>query len=213
MPLIAPHITERGYVFVVQDVRGKFRSEGEAMPYTHEVDDGYDTVEWVSRQAWSNGRVGMFGDSYYGYTQWAAVASGHSALKAIVPAMTCADLGKLSAWWQDDVAALFRAIHLVHYWTGPLEYEFDVDCARRPLIEAFEEFFAAVGTRSLGFDALLRLGNKRVAAAYPAGHPFDRLGIPVLHSVGWFDVMAPVQMREYMTLRTRPDTAPRPCST
>ncbi|HMK91585.1 MAG TPA: CocE/NonD family hydrolase, partial [Thermoleophilia bacterium] len=43
MPLLAPFVTERGYAFVVQDVRGKFRSEGETVPFVHEVEDGYDT--------------------------------------------------------------------------------------------------------------------------------------------------------------------------
>ena len=76
------YVTDRGYVLVVQDVRGKFRSEGETMPFMHEVDDGYDTLEWIVAQPWSDGVVGMWGDSYYGYTQWAAVASGHPALQA-----------------------------------------------------------------------------------------------------------------------------------
>ena len=81
---IAPSFTDRGYAFVVQDVRGKFRSEGETLAFAHEVDDGYDTLEWVVSQPWCDGNVGMWGDSYYGYTQWAAVASRHPALKAIV---------------------------------------------------------------------------------------------------------------------------------
>ena len=91
MPQLAPHFTDRGYAFVVQDVRGKFRSEGETMPFVHEIEDGYDTLEWIVSQPWSNGSVGMWGDSYYGYTQWAVVASGHPALKAIVPRVTSTD--------------------------------------------------------------------------------------------------------------------------
>ena len=59
------------------------RSEGEPLAFVNEVDDGYDTLEWIAQQPWSNGDVGMWGDSYYGFTQWAAVASGHPALKAI----------------------------------------------------------------------------------------------------------------------------------
>ena len=90
MPALAPHFTERGYAFVVQDVRGKFRSEGETLAFTHEVEDGYDTIDWLTRQPWCDGSVGMWGDSYYGYTQWAAVASEHPALKAIVPRVTSA---------------------------------------------------------------------------------------------------------------------------
>ena len=82
----------RGYAFVPQDVRGRFRSEGDPLAFVNEVPDGYDTIDWIARQPWSNGDVGMWGDSYYGFTQWAAVASRHPALKAIVPRVTIADI-------------------------------------------------------------------------------------------------------------------------
>ena len=95
MPSIAPLFTERGYAFVVQDVRGKFRSEGDTIAFDHEIEDGYDTIDWIVAQPWCDGNVGMWGDSYYGFTQWAAVASGHPALKAIVPRVTSADLGQI----------------------------------------------------------------------------------------------------------------------
>ena len=58
----------KGYACVVQDVRGKFSSEGEFDPGVHEVTDGYDTAEWAAAQEWSNGRVGCWGESYYGWT-------------------------------------------------------------------------------------------------------------------------------------------------
>jgi len=60
----------RGYVVVLQDVRGRHASEGAFYPYRHEVDDGYDTVEWCASQPWCDGNVGMFGISYHGATQW-----------------------------------------------------------------------------------------------------------------------------------------------
>jgi putative CocE/NonD family hydrolase len=88
MPQASRLFNERSYAFVVQDVRGKVRSEGPQEPFVHEVADGWDTLEWISAQPWSNGIVGTFGDSYYGFTQWAAAASGHPALRAIVPRVT-----------------------------------------------------------------------------------------------------------------------------
>jgi uncharacterized protein len=60
MSEIAPSFTDRGYAFVVQDVRGKFRSEGETLAFVHEVDDGYDTLEWLVAQPWCDGNVGMW---------------------------------------------------------------------------------------------------------------------------------------------------------
>ena len=113
MPFISRHFTERGYAFLPQDVRGKFRSGGETNAFVHEIDDGYDTIEWITRQPWADGDVGHVGDSYYGFTQWAAVASGHPALRAIVPRVTVADLFD----WLDGVTPLYGAHYMAEFWS------------------------------------------------------------------------------------------------
>ena len=79
---------ERGYAVVVQDVRGRFKSDGEFRPYENEGRDGYDTIEWAAQQPWSNGRVGTFGLSYPGAVQWLAAVENPPHLQAMVPAMT-----------------------------------------------------------------------------------------------------------------------------
>jgi putative CocE/NonD family hydrolase len=79
---------ERGYAVVVQDVRGRYASDGEFRPYEHEGLDGYDTIEWAARQSWSNGKVGTFGLSYSGAVQWLAAVENPPHLEAMVPAMT-----------------------------------------------------------------------------------------------------------------------------
>jgi putative CocE/NonD family hydrolase len=79
---------KRGYAVVVQDVRGRFQSEGEFRPYENEGRDGYDTIEWAAGQPWSNGTVGSFGLSYPGAVQWLAAVESPPHLKAMVPAMT-----------------------------------------------------------------------------------------------------------------------------
>ena len=81
---------ERGYALVVQDVRGRYASEGDFHPYEQESNDGYDTIEWAATQPWSNGAVGTFGLSYPGAVQWLAAVEGPPHLKAMVPAMTFA---------------------------------------------------------------------------------------------------------------------------
>ena len=63
---------ERGYAVVLQDVRGRYESDGLFDPYRNEGRDGYDTIEWAAAQAWSNGKVGTFGLSYPGAVQWLA---------------------------------------------------------------------------------------------------------------------------------------------
>ncbi len=78
----------RGYAVVIQDVRGRYHSEGEFRPYENEGRDGYDTIEWAARQPWSNGAVGTFGLSYPGAVQWLAAVESPPHLKAMVPAMT-----------------------------------------------------------------------------------------------------------------------------
>ena len=79
---------KRGYAVVIQDVRGRFHSEGEFRPYENEGRDGYDTIEWAASQPWSNGAVGTFGLSYPGAVQWLAAVQSPPHLKAMVPAMT-----------------------------------------------------------------------------------------------------------------------------
>ena len=79
---------ERGYAVVAQDVRGRYRSDGEFDPYRQEGHDGYDTIEWAAAQPWSSGDVGTFGLSYPGAVQWLAAVETPPHLKAMVPAMT-----------------------------------------------------------------------------------------------------------------------------
>jgi putative CocE/NonD family hydrolase len=72
----------RGYAVVIQDVRGRFTSEGEWQPFANEVADSHDTVEWAGTQPWSNGSVGIYGGSYVGVTALHAVISDPPHLKA-----------------------------------------------------------------------------------------------------------------------------------
>lgn len=80
-----------GYVVVLQDTRGRYASEGDFYPFRHEAADGYDTIEWAASQAWSNGRVGMYGMSYMGVTQWLAAAAQPPHLVTIFPQLTASD--------------------------------------------------------------------------------------------------------------------------
>jgi len=87
----AQDLARRGYLVAVQDCRGRFNSDGSFDPYRQEVDDGFDTVEWVARQPWCDGSIGMIGGSYVGQTQWFAASKAPKALKAIAP--TCSPPG------------------------------------------------------------------------------------------------------------------------
>ena len=87
----------RGFMVVIQDTRGRFASEGQWDPFCFERGDGYDTVEWAARLPGSNGRVGMYGGSYWGNSQWLAAIEQPPSLAAISPAVT----------WSDPMDGLF----------------------------------------------------------------------------------------------------------
>ena len=81
----------RGYVVVAQDVRGRYASEGEWYPFKNESQDGYDTVEWAAALPYSNGKVGMFGGSYVGATQYLAAIASPPHLAGISPDVTASN--------------------------------------------------------------------------------------------------------------------------
>src|SRR6185312_9467209 len=80
-----------GYVVIVQDVRGRYTSEGEWYPFKHESRDGYDTVEWAAALPYSNGKVGMFGGSYVGATQMLTAIAHPPHLAGICPVVTASN--------------------------------------------------------------------------------------------------------------------------
>jgi putative CocE/NonD family hydrolase len=81
-------VARSGFMMIIQDVRGRYASDGDWEPAHHEGVDGADTIAWAAELAGSNGRVGMVGGSYCGHTQWRAALEQPAALKAITPLMT-----------------------------------------------------------------------------------------------------------------------------
>jgi predicted acyl esterase len=79
---VAPHFTDAGYVFVLQDVRGKGHSQGFYQAFVPDIEDGYDTIEDIAKQPWSNGQVGMTGASAMGITSNLAAVAAPPHLKA-----------------------------------------------------------------------------------------------------------------------------------
>ncbi|MDQ2689828.1 MAG: CocE/NonD family hydrolase, partial [Chloroflexota bacterium] len=209
IPLIAEYFMARGYRVVAQDVRGKFRSEGEALLFVNEARDGYDTIDWITHQRWSNGRVAMWGDSYYGFTQWAAASTQHPALKAIAPRVTGTQLGEPV---RHEPGAATSAVewaitylYPVSYFHSEDAYFWEMDWSRRPFAAQVEEFHEAVGRRSRSYDQWypkpVRLRR------FPDGHPFDARPLPVLHTIGWWDNCAPLSWADVAEIERRPGWA------
>lgn len=82
---------ENGYAVVVQDVRGRYESAGQFRPFTQEMADGDDTLNWIAKQSWSDGRISMLGGSYVGIVQWRAALSGNPHLVSIFPVVSGSD--------------------------------------------------------------------------------------------------------------------------
>ncbi|MCP2636088.1 CocE/NonD family hydrolase [Microbacterium sp. HD4P20] len=206
IPLIAEYFTARGYRVVAQDVRGKFRSEGDALLFVNEVDDGYDTIEWLIHQPWSNGRVAMWGDSYYGYTQWAAVASQHPALKAIAPRVTGTQLGEPVVFPAGErLGPVEWAITLLYpltYFHSRDAYFWELDAQRRPFSAQAEEVMVQLGARSLSYDQWYP--RPVHLPRFPLASAFDARPVPVLHTIGWWDNCAPLSWADVAEIDKRP---------
>ncbi len=105
-------LAERGYIVVIQDVRGRYASEGEWDPSVHEFEDGYDTVEWAAKLPGSNGEVGMYGVSYFGMTQWQAAVMQPPSLKSMAPGITWGNYLNSS-----QIRGGVRELGLRYYWS------------------------------------------------------------------------------------------------
>ena len=91
-PADASKLAQFGYAVVIQDVRGRFQSQGDYLPHAYEAEDGYDTVQWAAEQPWSDGKVAMYGISYMGAVQWLTAATQPPALRAITPGTSSSDV-------------------------------------------------------------------------------------------------------------------------
>jgi putative CocE/NonD family hydrolase len=194
------HAVKRGYAVVIQDVRGRYGSDGEFRPYENEGRDGFDTIEWAARQSWSNGAIGTFGLSYPGAVQWLAAVQTPPHLKAMVPAMTFSSAqnfffagGTWDMSWIDwiwfNIAPHVRAKRGL---TGPKTYE-----------EAAASWHTE-GPQMQRFLPLANLPQLTQTAGYYydwLGHPahdpwwdwaelrdkYDRNRAAVLNLSGWYD--------------------------
>lgn len=82
---------DKGYIGVMAYTRGKrYSPNPEVMAYERDGNDAYDVIDWISKQTWCNGKIGMMGGSYNGFTQWASAKKLHPALKTIVPSASAA---------------------------------------------------------------------------------------------------------------------------
>lgn len=205
-----------GYLVVVQDTRGRGRSEGEFYPFRHEAEDGYDTIEWAAALPRCSGKVGMFGFSYVGATQLQPATLRPPHLTAIAPAFTNDNFYE---GWTYQGGALALAFSMS--WAVSLT----PDTAQRRGDEALEaallSTFSGIGNWYwlLPLRAFPALREAEIAPyffdwlAHPTRDQYweqwsvaarhEAISVPALHIGGWYDVFLEGTLRNYMALRER----------
>jgi putative CocE/NonD family hydrolase len=216
----AYQVAAHGYVVVVQDVRGRYTSEGEWYPFRHESEDGYDAVEWAAALPSSNGKVGMIGGSYVGATQMLAAVAHPPHLAGICPAVTASNYhdgwtyqgGALEQWfdqnWTTQLATntLWRLIKkdtnaLVGAPTLPLTHYPAFNYAALPA--------GAGSTAELAPYYLDWLAHPEYDAywkQWSIEEHFADIQVPALHIGGWYDIFLTGTLRNYMGIKARGGT-------
>ena len=208
-----------GYAVVIQDTRGRFASEGEFYCFKDDINDGYDTVEWAAALPWSSGKVGMYGASYVGATQWLAALTRPPHLAAIMPNVTASnyhegwtyqggafELGFNVSWTlsQLTLANLQKISSL-----KPVP-----DNRREELIQAVDSMESSFRFLPLKEFPFLKDGLATYFYDWLAHPDFDdywkgvsiednhhRLAVPAYNIGGWHDVFLGGTIRNYMGMR------------
>jgi len=211
-----------GYVVVMQDVRGRYASDGEFIPSEQEFDDGYDAVQWAAGMPGSDGTVGMFGRSYHSETQWRAAVTQPPALKSMVTGVSRfhysteaqerpggAHEGARLGWVQQLIGADVLA----------RRYRADREALAGALAELGEtsarlasgELFEALPLRRLADLPGSTMGPVVEAMSRPPDAPlyrrpwpddlYERVRAETFHIGGWYDIFTPGTLAQYAAMR------------
>lgn len=178
---------DKGYVGIVAYARGIRTNINDYSPYEHDGNDIYDLIDWISKQPWCNGKVGMYGGSYTGFAQWSAVKRIHPALKTVVPQVAvlpgydtpmennvCASA--LCLRWSNDILKndpLPQDIYNRWYEKGSSYRSIDSLAARPNRI--FQKWLSHPA-----YDDYWR-------SLIPTPEEFARINIPILSTTGYYD--------------------------
>ena len=193
----------QGYVFVVQDVRGKFESGGDYYPYMTEAEDGHDTFEWAGKQEWSDGAVGTYGFSYWGSTQWLPAPYHSEHLRAMVPIVTGHNIYERWIYY-----GMYR-------WNDVLFWHYGNTCRTHRELEGID-IDKAVRHLPL-IEADKALGVELPALNHWIEHPtpdkywdqvrvddkVERIMAPALIIDGWYDYYLDLAFEDFNRMRTR----------
>jgi len=195
---------KKGYVFVAQDVRGKYASEGTFEPVVNEANDGYDTLDWIASQPWCDGNIGMTGESYYGYTQWAVASLNHPNLKCIVPGITSADIFGVISFNNNAFCMQQKAAWAFGMNARKSNNALKLDPWHLPLI-------------SMDDDAGVKCEFYRDYIRHPSRDSYwepvnfygkhSQVRIPVYNWGGWYDVFVAGTIKDWIAVKENSDSA------
>ena len=210
VPLVtdsATYFAQHGYAVAAQDVRGRFDSGGDFVPWVNEFNDGFDTIEWLGAQPWCDGNVGMHGPSYVGNVQWQAAAMGSRYLKAIVPRVIGDNLHE-SPQYQGGAFQLG--------WSALWSFKMDGRAGQN--IEEYDwtQVFHSLPVRDIPAMAGKDIAFYREWCDHPDYDEFWRslairerfgdIGIPVLQIGGWYDFFSAGTMNNFVGMTERGGT-------
>ena len=184
---------EQGFALLIQDVRGTWGSQdsGDFHVYRYERDDGFDTLEWIIAQPWSNGRVGTFGCSYLGEVQLLLAATGHPAHVAAVPQ---GGAGCTNAEMGFRIGGANNLMESIGWFSslGACEQQFT-----EPTVALEEAVWHLPIVDAIAAHGGPRSDYERVVASEPGDSwwlqetrlmtPHDRFDVPALWVDGWYD--------------------------
>lgn len=180
-----------GIAVVVQDCRGRYSSEGKFYPFINEPNDGQDTINWIARQPWSNGRVGMLGASYLAAVQFAVAPLRNKYLVALNPQFMAGDLWR-QAYYSNGAISLALSFSWLTLEVGARTSDaavtpvYDQSALLRelPLLTLDEKY----GVQSRAYrDALSHSCDDAFWARVNYRRRLHRARIPMLFTSGWYD--------------------------
>jgi len=210
----------RGYVVIIQDVRGRYTSEGEWYTFIHEAEDGYDTIEWAAGLSYSDGRVGMWGGSYVGATQMLAATAHPPHLAGICPVVTASNYhdgwtyqgGAFEQWfdesWTSGLAqdTLNRAVGKA---TNAREGEDALPLTSYPLFNVPAPGVVNSSTSALAPYFLDWLGHPSYDAYWKRlsiEEYYPEIRVPALNIAAWYDIFLGGSLRNFTGLKARAAT-------
>ena len=206
-----------GYVVIIQDVRGRFSSEGEWDPFRHESSDGYDTVEWAAALPDSNGKVGMFGGSYVGATQMLAAIAAPPHLAGILPYVTASNYheswtyqgGAFEQWFNESWTlhlAMDTLNRRAQAHNNALPHLFKLPLAAFPLLgvgDAGDSLDRPQSLASYFFDWLAHPSYDDYWKQVSIEDHFSQITVPILHVGAWYDIFLGGSLRNYVGIKAR----------